>query len=98
MELGLLVGLGLTAAGDTFLVSSKSADAGEEADHRPRHHAAIVAPSPGVLKPSGVGVLGTLLGWVATVGVFVLAGLRLFGQGRGWAGRSSDWPPSRWWP
>ncbi len=87
MERGLLVGLGLTAAGDTFLVS-KSADAGEKLTTARATMRAIVARQSGeYLKPSGVGVLGTLLGWVATVGVFVLAGLRLFGQGT-WLG----WP------
>lgn len=87
MERAVLAGLGLTSAGDSFLVS-KSASAGEKlTTARATLRAVVAQQSAEYLAPSGAGCAGNLLGWLATLGVFGLAGVWLFGQG-GWF----SWP------
>jgi len=87
LERSVLASLGLTAAGQSFLVA-KDPDSGEQiaaARSTLRHMVATQATS--YLAPSTPGILGSLLGWLAVLGVVGLAGLHLFGQGR-WLG----WP------
>ena len=87
MERSVLAGLGLTAAGDSFLVS-KTPSAGEKlTTARATLRAVVARQAAEYLAPSGAGCAGNLLGWLATFGVFALAGVWLFGHG-GWF----SWP------
>lgn len=78
-EMSMLNRLGLSAVGDTFLVS-KSKRAGK------RIHSAKEALEAGVkgatqpyLKPSGLGSLMRILAWLALAGTIAMAGFSLFG-------------------
>jgi hypothetical protein len=78
-EMSMLNRLGLSAVGDTFLVS-KSKRAGK------RIHSAKEALEAGVkgatqpyLKPSGLGSLMRMLAWLALAGTVAMAGFSLFG-------------------
>jgi hypothetical protein len=87
MERAMLAGLGLTSAGDSFLVSS-TASAGEKiSTARSTMRGVVARQAEAYLQPSAAGVIGNLLGWVAVLGVFGLTGWWLFGSGA-WPG----WP------
>lgn len=87
MERAMLAGLGLTAAGDSFLVSS-TASAGEKiSTARSTMRGIVNRQAQDYLAPSAAGILGNLLGWIAVLGVLGLTGLWLFGRGT-WLG----WP------
>ncbi|UDY35421.1 DUF2207 domain-containing protein [Dermatobacter hominis] len=87
MERAMLAGLGLTQAGDSFLVTS-TASAGEMiSTARSTLRGTVARQAEAYLQPSAAGIIGNLLGWVAVLGVFGLAGLWLFGRGT-WFG----WP------
>lgn len=87
MERAMLAGLGLSQAGDSFLVT-KSASAGEKiSTARSTMRGIVSRQAEAYLKPSGAGIIGNLLGWLATFGVVALAGVWLFGSG-GWF----SWP------
>lgn len=86
-ERAMLTSLGLTSIGDSFLVS-KDASSGEKLTTARSTLRGVVSRQAGeYLAHSGVGWLGNLLGWLATLGVLALAGLWLFGNG-GWF----SWP------
>lgn len=78
-EVSMLNRLGLSAAGDTFLVS-KSKDAGKKI-HSAKE--ALEAGAKGAarpyLKPSGLGSLMRVLAWLALAGTVAMAGFSLFG-------------------
>lgn len=86
-ERAMLTSLGLTSAGDSFLVS-KDASSGEKLTTARSTLRGVVSRQAGEhLASSAVGWVGVLLGWLATLGVFALAGVWIIGNG-GWF----SWP------
>lgn len=88
MHRGVLSALGLTFAGDSFLVTSTPTSGEKINTARATVKQFVHGQGRTYLKPSPAGIVGNLLGWLAVVGVVALAGMRLFSGDGVWLG----WP------
>ncbi len=88
MERAVLTGLGLTFAGDSFLVTSSATSGEKIATARATLKQMVHVQGATYLTPSAAGIVGNLLGWLAVAGVVALAFMRLMSGDGIWFG----WP------
>ncbi len=88
MERAVLTGLGLTFAGDSFLVTSSASSGEKIATARATLKQMVHLQGAQYLMPSVAGIVGNLLGWLTVAGVVAMSFMRLTSGGGVWFG----WP------
>lgn len=86
MEHAVITSLGLTFAGDSFLVSTTPSSGEKITTARATLNAVVHQQGRAYLEPSGVGLLGVALGWISAAAVVAAAFVRLTNGGVGWFG------------